>query len=96
MLAANEWGRLVEYETIGGASVLTLPFILDTEGGLDRSDFSLIGERHGGRLNVSEDIESVMVAALSGMLMGALALVEGLLTALSLAPNPSPPHSPHL
>ena len=63
MVAADEWGSSVVYETVGGASVLTLPFILDMDGALGRADFSLRGERHGGgRLNVGEDTESMTVA----------------------------------
>ena len=38
-----------------------MPFTSNTEGGIDRGDFSLIGERHCGRLNASEDTESVIV-----------------------------------
>ena len=51
------------YDTVGGASVLTLPFTADTDGGLDRADFSLMGDRHGGgRWNAGEDTESVIGA----------------------------------
>ena len=62
MVAVDGWGRLAMYETVRGASVLTLPFTSDMEGGLDRANFSLMGERHGGRLKTGEDIESAMVA----------------------------------
>ena len=58
MIAADGWGRSVVYETIGGAFVLILFFILDAEGGLDSANFSLIRERHSGRLNASKDTES--------------------------------------
>ena len=61
MVVADGWGRSAVYETIKGASVLTLPFTSNTEGGLDKADFSIMGERHGGRLNAGEDNESEMV-----------------------------------
>ena len=61
MAAANGWGRLAVYDTIRGASIYTLPFSSDTERGLDRGEFSLMGGRCGGRLNTSEDIEFAMV-----------------------------------
>ena len=56
IVAADGWGRSAVYNTVGGASILTLPFTLDTDGGLDRADFSLMGDKHGGgRLNAGED-----------------------------------------
>ena len=62
MVVADGWGRSAVYETVGGASALNLPFTSDMDGGLDRADFSLMGDRHGGgRLNANEDIESTMV-----------------------------------
>ena len=61
MVAANRRGRSAVYEAEGGASILTLPFTWGTKGGLDKANFSLIGERHGGRLNASEDTEYMMV-----------------------------------
>ena len=48
MVVTDGWGRLAVYKIVGWASVLTMHFVLDTEGGLDRADFSLMGERHGG------------------------------------------------
>ena len=63
MVATDGWGRLAVYEIFGAASILTLPFTLDTEGGLGRVNFSLIGERHGDSiLNASKDTESMTVA----------------------------------
>ena len=61
MVAVNGWGRSAVYEIVGGASVFILPFSSDTKRGLDKGDFSLMGERCGGRLNADEDIESVIV-----------------------------------
>ena len=61
MVAADGWGRSVVYNIVGGAFVLILPFTSDIEGGLNRVNFSLMGERHGGRWNVGEDIESAIV-----------------------------------
>ena len=43
MVAADGWGKLAVYETVGGASVLILQFSSNTEKGLDKGDFSLIG-----------------------------------------------------
>ena len=41
----------------------TLPFTSDTEGGLGKVNFSIIGKRYGGgRLNAGEDTKSMMVA----------------------------------
>ena len=48
IVIVDGWGRLAVYDTIGGASVLTLPFTSDTDGGLDKADFSLMGDKHGG------------------------------------------------
>lgn len=42
------------YETVVGASILTLPFISNNKGAMNRGDFSLIGERHGRKLNTSK------------------------------------------
>ena len=61
MVAADEWGRSAMYETVGGASVLTLPFSSYTERGLDRGEFSLIGGWGGGKLNAGEDTKSATV-----------------------------------
>ena len=62
-VATDGWGRSAVYDMVGGASVLTLPFTSDTNGGLGRADFSLIGERHdGGRLNAGKDTESAIGA----------------------------------
>ena len=58
VVAADWWGRSAVYEMIGGASVLMCPFPSMTVEGLDGTDFSLIGERHGGRLNAGDDTES--------------------------------------
>ena len=63
MVAADGWGRSAVYAVVRGASVLTLPFTSDTDAGLDRADFSLMGDRNGGgRLNGGEDTESTTVA----------------------------------
>ena len=63
MVTTDGWGRSAVYDMVEGASVLTLPFTLDMDGGLDRADFSLMGDRHGGgRLNASEDTKSATVA----------------------------------
>ena len=61
MVAADGLGRSVVYNTTRGVFVLTLPFTSETEGGLDRANFSLMGERHGGRLNTGEDTKSAIV-----------------------------------
>lgn len=61
MVVADRWGRWAMYKTVGGAFVLILPFILDTKGGLDRGNFSLIKERQGRKLNVGKDTEFVTV-----------------------------------
>ena len=66
------------YKTVGGASVLILPFISDTERGLDRADFSLMRVRHGVRLNASEDIKSVMVAGVEWDVDGSIGSSGGL------------------
>ena len=63
MVAGDEWGRSAVYDTVGGASVLTLPFTSDTDGGLNGADFSLMGDRHGGgRLNAGEETKSATVS----------------------------------
>ena len=61
MVAVDGWGRLAVQETVKGVSILTLPFISNTKGGLDKADFLLMGERHGGRLNTGEDTKATMV-----------------------------------
>ena len=64
MVAADGWEKSAVYETVGGASVLILQFSSNTERGLDRGDFSLIGGMRGGRLNTSEDIESTTIGGI--------------------------------
>ena len=64
MVAADGWGKLVVYETVGGAFVLILQVSSNTERGLDRGEFSLIGGLCGGRLNTSEDIESTTIGGI--------------------------------
>ena len=64
MVVADGWGKSAVYETVGGASILILQFSSNTERGLDRGDFSLIGGMCGGRLNTSEDIESTTIGGI--------------------------------
>ena len=78
MVAANGWGRLAVYEIEGGASILTLPFVLGSDGGLDKANFSLMGKRHGGRLKASEDTESTTIAGVEWDVDGSTTSNEGL------------------
>ena len=77
MVATNWWGRSAVYETVGRVSIFTLPFASDIDGGLDRADFSLIGERHGGRLNASEDTEFARIAEVEEDVDGRTSANEG-------------------
>ena len=78
MVAADWWGRSAVYNTVGGASILTLPFTSDMDGGLDRADFSLMGDIHGGdRLKAREEIESTTVAGADWDVDGSIGVSRG-------------------